>query len=71
VVTNPRIAAGSTVVSDWRRQCRGPEDKDIMNTSKTLLPTLDIGSHSSNATRQARRAAGAQRTLYAVACMPL
>jgi hypothetical protein len=35
-----------------------------------LLPTLDIGSHI-HARFQARREAGAQRTLYAVACTPL
>src|SRR5437870_9487691 len=37
-----------------------------MKTSKKLLPTLDIGSHS-NAGHQARREAGAQRRLDAVA----
>jgi len=32
VVTNPRIAAGSTVVSYWLRFFRCTEDKTIMNT---------------------------------------
>jgi hypothetical protein len=41
------------------------DDADV----KKLLPTLDIGSHI-NATLQARREAGVERTLYAVACMP-
>jgi hypothetical protein len=32
VVTNPRIAAGSTVVSDWLPLFRCTEDKNIMKT---------------------------------------
>ena len=59
VRANPRRAAGSPVVSSWLRLCRCTEDKNIMKTSKNLLPTLDIGSHS-NATRQARLEAGAR-----------
>jgi hypothetical protein len=31
VVPNPRIAAGSPVVSDWLRLFRGTENKNIMN----------------------------------------
>ena len=52
--------------------CDAPRLKNIMKTSKKLLPTLDIGSHS-NARFQARRRAGArhERTLFAVACKPL
>jgi hypothetical protein len=38
-----------------------------MKTSKNLLTTLDIGSHS-NAGRQLLPEAGAQRTLEAVGC---
>jgi len=69
VVPNPRRAAGSTVVYDWRRLCRCPEVNKHHADLKNPLPTLDIGSHS-NARHQARRTAGAQRTLFTVACMP-
>ena len=42
-----------------------------MKTSTKLLPSLDFGSHSSNAGRQARLKAGAERTLEGVACTRL
>jgi hypothetical protein len=69
VVTNPRRAARSTVDSSWLRFFRCTEDKKIMNTSKNLLPPLDIGSHS-NASAHLLPEAGArnERTLEAVRC---
>ncbi len=70
VVTNPRIAAGSPVVSDWLRHFRCTEDKKIMNTYKNLLLTLDIGSHS-NAPGELRPTAENARTnLKSVRCGP-
>jgi hypothetical protein len=64
VVINPRRAAGSTVGSDGLRLVRCTEDKNLMNTYKNLLPTLDSGSHG-NAAYQLRRA------LRAVGCRRL
>ena len=72
MVTTPRRAAGSPVVSSWLRLLRCTKDNKHHEDLKNLLPTLDIGSHS-NATLQARLAAGArhERTLLAVACTRL
>jgi hypothetical protein len=49
-----------------------PRTRKIMKTSKNLLITLDIGSHSSNARCQLLPEAGAtlERTLEAVSCKP-
>jgi hypothetical protein len=69
VVTNPRIAAGSTVVSYWLRLLRCTKDKKHHEDLKNLLPALDIGSHS-NARPELLPEAGAQRTLEAVSSRP-
>jgi hypothetical protein len=42
---NPRIAAGSTVASDWRRLFPCPREKTHHGDLKQLYSTLDIGSH--------------------------
>jgi hypothetical protein len=65
VVANPRISAGSTVVSDWLRLFRCTQNKKHHDDLTKLLPTLDIGSRS-NAGRQRQPEAGTQRTLEAV-----
>ena len=62
VVPNPRRAAGSPVVSSWLRLFAWAKVKTMMQTSKKLFPTLDIGSHS-NAGPEPLPEAGAQRTL--------
>ena len=59
---HPRRAAGATVVSSWLRLFVCAQVTTMMQTSKKLFPTLDIGSHS-NATRQARPEGEAQRKL--------
>ena len=45
MVPNPRIAAGSTVVSSWLRLFRGTEDKkhhDDLKKSCSQLLTLEV-----------------------------
>ena len=70
MVTTPRRAAGSPVVSSWLRLLRCTKDNKHHEDLKNLLPTLDVGSHS-NATLQAPPTAGArhERMLFAVARM--
>jgi hypothetical protein len=45
VVANPRLAAGSTVVSDWLRLLRCTKVNQHHEDLKKLLITLDLGSH--------------------------
>jgi hypothetical protein len=71
-VTDPRRSAGATVGLPGAVSSRAQRATTIMMPPKGLRPTLDIGRHI-NARSQARLAVGArhERTLPAVACMPL